>query len=259
VQKKSTDKLGHIAQKALDLLRKHPGGLSMRALREEIGATESQEHFNRRVREIRRYFDLKTIKQDGNSIYVLGARKATPATDSGAVSERLRAEVIHAAHGRCQMCGNSVVKDGIKLQADHRIPQSWGGKTDRENLWAICEACNRGKRNFFSSFDEKEMIKVLAFKSVHDRIAHMLRARMNKPVPAYLLEFVANATEQQEDWQKRLRDLRYPVIGLEIDVSKKRGKKGMQSYYTLRNWREIPKDHKRLIRDYENRNKPKSP
>jgi len=256
MSEKKKDILGHIAQKALDLLRKHPGGLSMHDLRELTGATsESQEHFNRRVREIRKYYSLELRKKDGKPIYILGKRKDKPAPDSGNVSERLRAEVIHAAHGRCQMCGSSVEKDGVKLQADHRIPQSWGGKTERSNLWAICESCNRGKRNFFSSFDEDEMKKVVAYKSVHERIAHMLKLHMNQPVPSYVLEFVANVREQQEDWHKRLRDLRYPVIGLEIEVSKKRGKKGVQSFYTLKNWRDIPPDHKKLIREYENRNK----
>lgn len=227
----------------------------MRVLRELTGATESQEHFNRRIRDIRKYYVLETRKRDGQHIYVLGPRKTNPAADSGAVSERLRAAVIHAAHGRCQMCGRTIEKDGIKLQADHRVPQSWGGKTELSNLWAICEACNRGKRDYFSSFDEEEMKEVLAYKSVHERIAHMLRARMGQPVPAYILEFVANATEQQEDWHKRLRDLRYPVIGLQIEVSKKRNKKGVQSFYTLKNWVDIPPDHKRLIREYENRSK----
>ncbi len=227
----------------------------MRALREMTGSTESQEHFNRRVREIRKYFILERRKEDGTDIYVLGAQKAKPAPDSGAISERLRAEVMHAAHGRCQMCGSTVKDDGVKLQVDHRLPQSWGGKTERENLWAICESCNRGKKHFFSSFDDDEMRKVLSLKSVHERLAQMLRLRLGKPVPAYLLEFVANALDQQEDWHKRLRELRYPVIGLKIDVSKKRGKKGVESFYTLANWRDLPKDHKRLIREYEKRNK----
>ncbi len=227
----------------------------MRQMRELTSSQESQEHFNRRVREIRKYFILERRKQDGADIYVLGARKAKPAPDSGAISERLRAEVMHAAHGRCQMCGSTVKDDGVKLQADHRLPQSWGGKTELENLWAICESCNRGKKHFFSSFDDDEMRKVLSLKSVHERLAQMLRLRLGKPVPAYLLEFVANALDQQEDWHKRLRELRYPVIGLKIEVSKKRGKKGVESFYTLTDWHELPKDHKRLIREYENRHK----
>ena len=254
---KPSDKLGHVAREALELLRKHPGGLSMRQMRELTGSQESQEHFNRRVREIRKFYELERLKRDGTDVYVLGKRKVSPAPDSGAISEKLRAEVMHAAHGRCQMCGSSVKDDGIKLQVDHRLPQSWGGKTERENLWAICESCNRGKKHFFSSFDDAEMRKVLSLKSIHERIAQMLHLRLGKPVPAYFLEFVANALDQQEDWHKRLRELRYPVIGLKITVTKKRGAKGVESSYTLENWRDLPPDHARLIREYERRHRDK--
>jgi hypothetical protein len=257
--KKSSGKLGHITEKALELLRKHPHGLSMRQMRQMTGSTESQEHFNRRVRDIRKLYHMETRREGGVHIYILGKPKKKLSADSGAITEKLRAEIIHAAHGRCQMCGNTVSKDHIKLQVDHRLPQSWGGKTERDNLWAICEACNRGKKHFFSSFNKLEMRKVLAFKSVHERIAHMLRLRMNKPVPSYLLQFVANALEQQEDWHRRLRELRSPVIGFKIDVSKKRGKKGVESFYTLRNWRTLPDDPTRIIREYEKKKKSKKP
>ncbi|WP_414719710.1 hypothetical protein [Tsuneonella suprasediminis] len=31
------------------------------------------------------------------------------------------------------MCGRSVDEDHIKLQVDHRIPQTWGGTDDDES------------------------------------------------------------------------------------------------------------------------------
>ncbi|MBY6153381.1 HNH endonuclease [Vannielia litorea] len=246
--------LGHVASAALELLRKHPEGLSMAEMRDmlDMGA-DSQEHFNRRVRDIRKVYEmpLRRRESDGASIYVLGNPK--PQADSGQVSERLRAAVIHLAHGRCQMCGRTVAGDGVKLQADHKVPQSWGGPTTMENLWAICEACNRGKRNYFSSFSADEMKQVVHFESVHERIANFLRLHMPEPVPAWAIEFVANVRDQQLDWRKRLRELRYAPIGLEIEVSKKRDDKGVQSFYTLKNWRDLPPDHVRLIKDFERR------
>lgn len=246
--------LGHIAEKALDLLRQHPEGLTMAELREMLNAgAETQEHFNRRVRDIRKLYTLEAIKRDGSTVYVLGAERAAPTADAGQVSEKLRAAVMHLAHGRCQMCGQTIKDDGIKLQADHKIPQSWGGPTALENLWAICEACNRGKRNFFGTFDGDEMKKVVNIESVHERIAHFLRLHMPEPVPAYAIEFVANVKDQQLDWRKRLRELRYEPVGLEIDVTKKRDRKGVQSFYTLRNWRDLPADHVKLIKDFEKR------
>ncbi|TCO70262.1 HNH endonuclease [Rhodovulum euryhalinum] len=226
----------------------------MSAMREMLDATaENQEHFNRRVRDIRKLYHLDRVRRDGVDVYILGGPKDEPAADAGQVSEKLRAAVIHMAHGRCQMCGRTIKEDGIKLQADHKIPQSWGGPTTLENLWAICEACNRGKRNFFASFDQEEMKQVVNIDSVHERIAHFLKLHMPEPVPAYAIEFVANVKDQQLDWRKRLRELRYDPIGLEIEVSKKRDRKGVQSFYALKNWRDIPPDHVRLIKDFEKR------
>lgn len=45
---------------------------------------------------------------------------------------------------RCQTCGISV-KDGAKLEVDHKMPRSRGGSDDMSNLQAACFACNRGK------------------------------------------------------------------------------------------------------------------
>ena len=251
---KKSIKLGHIATKALDLLSKHPEGLSMADMRDMLGETSlTQEHFNRRVRDIRKVFELLLVRRkDGRPpLYVLGERK--PQVDSGEVSEKLRAAVIHMAHGKCQMCGRNIKDDGVKLQADHKVPQSWGGPTTLENLWAICEACNRGKRNFFASFNTEEMQQVVHIESVHERIARFLKLHAPRPVPAWAIEFVANVRDQQLDWRKRLRELRYDPIGLEIEVSKKRDKKGVQSFYALKNWRDLPANHVQQIKDFERR------
>jgi predicted Zn-ribbon and HTH transcriptional regulator len=249
-------RLGSIAQEIVALLREHPEGLSIRQLRELTGHnTVDQEHFNRRLRDVRKLYILtRTVAADGTSIYILGGDRPDPAQDSGAISEKLRAQVLHRAHGRCQMCGRTVTDDHIKLQADHRIPQTWGGATEDSNLWAICEACNRGKRDYFASFDVDEMKEIIALP-VHPRIAQLLRRHLGKPVPAYLIEFVANATEQQEDWQKRLRELRYPPIGLQITVTKEKTPRGVKSFYTLKNWQDLPDDYARQIREYEKQKK----
>lgn len=224
----------------------------MTQMREMLNAgAETQEHFNRRVREIRKYYDLHRRVENGVSIYTLGSRRSAPTKDTGQISEKLRAAVMHLAHGRCQMCGRTIKEDGIKLQADHKIPHSWGGPTTLDNLWAICESCNRGKRNFFATFDDEEMKQVVNYDSVHERIARFLKLHMPNAVPAFAIEFVANAKDQQLDWRKRLRELRYEPIGLKIEVSKKKDNKGIQSFYALKNWREIPEDHVRLIKEFE--------
>ena len=45
----------------------------------------------------------------------------------------------------CQYCGRNVKEDKIKLQADHKIPRSKGGKDVFSNFITACEECNLGK------------------------------------------------------------------------------------------------------------------
>lgn len=248
----SDDKLNHVANAILDLLRAHPAGLDIDEIKAKLGVGAEQMHLDRRLRSLRKYYDVPGKQVGGRYVYTLGERKLTE-TDSGVISGRLRSEALNLAKGRCQMCGKTVADDGIKLQIDHKVPQTWGGLTVIENLWAICEMCNNGKRDHFKSYDPAEMAALLAYGSVHERIAHLLKLHMGTPVDSNVIEFVANATERQEDWQKRLRDLRYPVIGLEITSGRYKTPQGFtRSTYTLHNWRDLPPDHRQLIRDWEN-------
>ena len=60
------------------------------------------------------------------------------------ISERIRFEVIQRDNGRCRACG---IGDIDALQADHIIPESKGGKTNLNNLQALCGVCNNRKQN----------------------------------------------------------------------------------------------------------------
>lgn len=247
--------LGWIARESLELLKRHPQGLSVHELRAQIANPGAQQHFDRRIRNIRKQYVLEIRREGRDQFYVLGPRLENPLI-SKPVPEKMRAAVIHAAHGRCQMCGKTIEHDGIKLQADHKIPQSWGGTNERENLWALCEECNRGKRNFFKSLPDDEMTEILGFDSVHERIANFLRIHIGEPVPDYMIETIANIKDQQHEWRKRLRELRYPVIGLNIEMRRRRGAGGAtQVDYILKNWKELPEDHKALIRQHEQKTK----
>lgn len=251
-------RLGGVASEVYKLLAQHTDGLDITQIREMLGVGVSQEHLDRRIRSLRKYYDMPGKHDGGKYVYVLIGPKKGKIGDDGAISGRLRAEILHLSKGRCQMCGRTVKDDDVRLQIDHKIPQAWGGLTIADNLWAICEACNNGKRDYFASFDESRMAEIMALPSVHERIAHLLKANMGEPVSSRLLEFVANATERQEDWHKRLRELRYPPIGLEIKVGKHKTPEGyIESTYTLSNWSDIPPNHKQLIRDWDNRNKKK--
>lgn len=50
---------------------------------------------------------------------------------------------------RCVYCGKSSVEDGVKLEADHILAHSLGGKDVAGNLVTACRVCNRSK------FDEE--------------------------------------------------------------------------------------------------------
>lgn len=58
---------------------------------------------------------------------------------------RLRYEVMRRDNFRCQLCGRTAAGDGVKLEVDHRTPQSQGGEDTLENLWLLCWECNSGK------------------------------------------------------------------------------------------------------------------
>lgn len=175
------------------------------ALDEDAG---SQEALARRMRHLRSLgYDLPCVSRKYTLQSATPRRKANVETVSG----KLRAEVLNAANGRCEMCGNTIKEDRIKLQVDHRVPREWGGANDRSNLWAICELCNIGKRNFFESVDQQVMRKCMRYDLPVQRIGELLKAFDGQPVPRRLLDVVA---EGADSWPRRLRELR--ELGWEV-------------------------------------------
>lgn len=242
----------------LEVLRSHSEGINIDDIRKNVVFEGNQQHLDKRVRELRDHFQIDTQKDGRYTLYILRGARTDPVSDSGSISSKLRAEILHLAHGRCQMCGRTVAEDNIKLQLDHKIPRNWGGVTAAENLWAICQLCNGGKRDFFATFNDEVMKKIIGMESVYERIAETLKLNLGKPTPSHVLQFVANASEQQDDWQKRLRELRYPVIGMKIKSGRKKNERGYwEATYTLSAWIELPVAHKKLIKDFERKNRRK--
>jgi 5-methylcytosine-specific restriction endonuclease McrA len=238
-----------IHDQILAVFQDNPGvDMTIHEIREKLPADIGpQEQLDRRIRDLRSHYD---IPWKGGK-YIYKGERAAPLDNEG-ISRKLRAVALNAAHGRCQMCGKTVVEDGIKLEVDHKIPRTWGGLTVEENLWAICHECNNGKRDHFSSFDPEEMKQIVKFDSVYERIAYVLHKNMHKPVPSWFLEFVANIEDFQEDWQKRLRELRYPPIGYEIAATRTKSPSGKWiAAYQLDKWNALPPNHKFLIKEYE--------
>ena len=56
-----------------------------------------------------------------------------------------RYDILKRDGFRCQICGRTQL-DGAKLEVDHIIPVSKGGKTVDHNLQTLCHECNQGKK-----------------------------------------------------------------------------------------------------------------
>ena len=227
---------GAIHRRIVEVMKRFPEGITAGQIRQELQKEglkpDEQTHLDRRKRDLKKWFRIETLdgektaggkKRSSKKYKYIGLRSEV--IDEGDISIKLKAEVRHAAHGRCQMCGRTIAEDGIKLVVDHKIPRNWGGSNDRSNLWAICEECNAGKKDYFASLDvdSETMKRITAYTSVHVRIGELLKAvGVGNKVPSSLIEVVAN----QDDWHKRLRELRYPAIGWRIDPQryKKRGR-----------------------------------
>ncbi|HTD23946.1 MAG TPA: HNH endonuclease signature motif containing protein [Terriglobales bacterium] len=257
-----TTKPGAIHLKIIEVMKRFPEGITGGQIRSELAkeglGPDEQTHLDRRKRDLSKWFVIEkrsttTVvngKNRRHTLYKFLGERVNVA-DEGQISLKLRAEVIHAAHGRCQMCGRTVTAHRITLVVDHKKPRDWGGTNDRDNLWAICEDCNAGKKAYFSSVhaDPEFMKKILLEKSVHVRIGETLKAfGVGRPVPASLIEILAD----QDDWHKRLRELRYPVVGWKIIVKKHRAEDGrVTTDYILERYKEWSPDPTGDIRRFE--------
>jgi len=205
---------------------------TMREIRAQLPSLGSQEQLDRRRRELNRYFVIAKTSQGTETRYRLTARKPRSPDADLRISERDRAAVLR--HGRCAMCGRTPIDDGVRLQVDHKMPKDWGGTDDLENLQALCEECNRGKKNLFASYSEHSSAirESIGYSSVHQRIGELLKAFAPSAVRSDVLDLVASPpNDYQEDWQKRLRELR--VLGWEISVEKRREDGRVRTYYQL--------------------------
>ena len=239
-------KLNEMCLKILEVMKQYPDGITEGEIREILQIPPAdQSNFGRRRRELHALYVIEKRRDGPRTLYVYKGERKRP-KDTEAINLRLRAQAFHAARGRCGTCGRSIEKHGVVLVVDHKIPREWGGETVPENLEAICEDCNSGKKAYFKSVDAEWMRDVMGCKSVHVRLGETLKAFKGAPVDAATLEFVAN----QDDWKKRLRELRY--LGWEIGTFNRRiSEARVSSFYRLVRSRPWPADPTGVIRQYE--------
>lgn len=214
--------------------------LSMSEIRNLLGlASGEQEHLNRRVRTLYRAFVIERIRRGKDTVYRLVSVSEKPRQVTGRISKKVRAWVLR--NQRCAQCGRNPSEDGVKLHVDHVVPQDWDGTDDVENLQALCSECNEGKKNLYSSYDKfKDKIRLaISHEEPHRRIGELLNAFGGEPVPAELIEVVAKAKQYQDDWQKRMRELR--VLGWEYSYEKKKNDGRVRTFYRLKHFEPWPK------------------
>jgi hypothetical protein len=206
--------------------------LSIHRIRELIGPDIGvQQHLDRRLRDLDPYFQINRGRAGRETTYTLVARLDKPREAQGGISKKLRAWVLRDQ--RCAQCGRTPSEDEVRLHVDHKIPQRWGGTNDPENLQALCSECNEGKKDYYASFDvdEPAILKSFTYDEVHRRIGEALKAAYPEKLRGDLLERVAGAKEYQEDWQKRLRELR--LLGWKIKATRQNEQGRSVAYYQL--------------------------
>ncbi|WP_369370315.1 HNH endonuclease [Promicromonospora sp. Populi] len=190
---------------------------------------------DRRLRELYRHFIVRKVRHKGDR----GPRyklerwvRTVPQSPTAKISGGVRARVL--APQRCAMCGRTPLEHNVELAVDHKTPQSWGGTNDIENLQPLCTECNGGKQAWFATYDQHadKIRAAMAHPEPQGRIGELLKAFHGELVPGELLGIVASHKAFQEDWQKRLRELR--ELGWIIEnVKSTFGNRRVISHYRL--------------------------
>jgi 5-methylcytosine-specific restriction endonuclease McrA len=213
---------------------------TMQEIRQTLGPElGTPEQLDRRKRELHPYFAIEQIRSGREVRFRLSHRKARSESETVGISERVRAQVLQ--HGRCAMCGRTPLEHGVVLQVDHKMPQAWGGTNDIENLQPLCEECNRGKKDHFRTLDQYgEKIRAAGeHDEPHKRIGELLKAFHPDEVRSDIIEMVAHQKQYQEDWHKRLRELK--ELDWDYTTRRERDARGrVRVYYRLTKWTPWP-------------------
>jgi len=210
---------------------------------------------DRALRSLRTHFDIATVTRDGSERFELRGWSTHRPTEEGPVlSLRRRSQVLEL--GFCALCGRSPTRHGVVLEPDLRVPPEWGGTTEPENLWPLCEECLEGRRQYLETYASySEQIRHAAgFDEPQRRIGELLLALRDEWVPSELIGIVASAKEFQGDYERRLRDLR--MLGWDYKPSK-RYNEGVRVrvYYKLTRSAPWPESIRAAITAEENRRK----
>lgn len=157
----------------------------------------------RAIRQLRQEGWQIEVKGDGYN-RLISLERAEPKGIRGTISRKLRFQVLHRDGYRCRACGRGP-DNGVKLEVDHIIPVEWGGKTELDNLQALCQDCNAGKQAWVKDKPLDVMKKIISHPTVEARIEALFDALPNQDIPSSMIQLVSKGAL---DWQRALRRIR---------------------------------------------------
>jgi len=86
------------------------------------------------------------------------------------LSKEKRKKIFERDNYECQLCRpkKNLLHLPLKRRIDHKIPLSKGGSNEEENLWLVCDDCDKAKKNkLFKRFKKKD--KEIKLKQITHR------------------------------------------------------------------------------------------
>jgi hypothetical protein len=197
IVKPTTPKNG-VWQRLLDALYENLGKV---VTNEELIKVSGQHNYARRIRELRAEgWDVKYVNSPSGYI-LMSAVKADHSADEY-INLKLRTKILERDNFTCQLCG-STNKDRlsdkriVKLEVDHIIPLTQGGKTVEENLWTLCSRCNAGKKSLFA-YPETVKNRIITLNLPDDLRIRVSEVASNRglTVNTLLLDLIRNGLKQ---------------------------------------------------------------
>lgn len=173
---------------------------------DELAYVADTHDWQRSVRTLRLNdgYDIEHVKSGPfKGCYILHSLNKSEGKKRGGIDARIKYRILQRDQSRCQRCGRNAA-DGIRLVIDHKKPVEWGGLTEDDNLWTLCEECNLGKKNWLSDEDSELMKKIMDEKSASKRLKIYFEGNKNMLIDPVKLAVIAGI----RDWERTLRSVR---------------------------------------------------
>ncbi len=144
------------------------------------------------------------------------------------IKASLRQQVFKRDNFSCLWCGRSNA-EGVKLNADHIIPEAFGGEATIDNLGTLCENCNKSKGpEYFGNYPLTTLFKLGDLdKHIVVEVDHVKNFRISitfyvemKEVQLYSKEYIPHVESMPDDyWHIGEEEVHYKIKKSEIKRS----------------------------------------